>query len=58
MLSALQDFHLKFVDFGMLIGGDFGDMPPREKVLGGFGYKDPYFISTGFSLPTFSLHFI
>ncbi|KAH7854093.1 hypothetical protein Vadar_010053 [Vaccinium darrowii] len=42
-----KDFHLKFVDFGMLIGGDFGDMPPREKVLGGFGYKDPYFISTG-----------
>ncbi|KAH7854474.1 hypothetical protein Vadar_014195 [Vaccinium darrowii] len=42
-----KDFHLKFVDFGMLIGGDFGDMPPREKVLGCFGYEDPYFINTG-----------
>ncbi|XP_058186988.1 serine/threonine-protein kinase BIK1-like [Rhododendron vialii] len=39
--------HLKLVDFGMLVGGDFGDIPPFEKVWGCVGYVDPCFSDTG-----------
>ncbi|KAG5529365.1 hypothetical protein RHGRI_029918 [Rhododendron griersonianum] len=53
-----KDFHLKLVDFGMLIGGDFGDMPPFEHVWGCVGYVDPCFADTGFYLPMLSLCFI
>ncbi|KAF7113046.1 hypothetical protein RHSIM_RhsimUnG0166500 [Rhododendron simsii] len=42
-----KDFHLKLVDFGLLIGGDFGDMPPFEQVWGCVGYVDPCFADTG-----------
>ncbi|KAG5529369.1 hypothetical protein RHGRI_029922 [Rhododendron griersonianum] len=45
-----KDFHLKLVDFGMLIGGDFGDMPPFEHVWGCVGYVDPCFADTGRTL--------
>ncbi|KAF7145869.1 hypothetical protein RHSIM_Rhsim04G0076400 [Rhododendron simsii] len=42
-----KDFHLKLVDFGLLIDGDFGDMPPFEQVWGCVGYVDPCFADTG-----------
>ncbi|XP_058187028.1 probable serine/threonine-protein kinase PBL18 isoform X2 [Rhododendron vialii] len=42
-----KDFHLKLVDFGLLIGGDFGDMPPFEQVWGCVAYVDPCFADSG-----------
>ncbi|KAF7150083.1 hypothetical protein RHSIM_Rhsim02G0124400 [Rhododendron simsii] len=44
--SRVKNFHLKLVDFGLLIGGDFGDMPPFEQVWGCVGYVDPCFADT------------
>ncbi|KAG5522157.1 hypothetical protein RHGRI_034365 [Rhododendron griersonianum] len=51
-------FHVKLVDFGLLIGGDFGEIPLSEKVWGCFGYVDPCYSETGFYLPVLSLRFI
>ncbi|KAI8528240.1 hypothetical protein RHMOL_Rhmol12G0135200 [Rhododendron molle] len=43
-------FHVKLVDFGLLIGGDFGEIPPFEKVWGCYGYVDPWYSETGIFL--------
>ncbi|XP_058192977.1 probable serine/threonine-protein kinase PBL18 [Rhododendron vialii] len=40
-------FHVKLVDFGLLIGGDFGAIPLFEKVWGCYGYVDPCYSETG-----------
>ncbi|KAH7840172.1 hypothetical protein Vadar_013670 [Vaccinium darrowii] len=49
-----KHFHPKLVDFGMLVGGDFGGISRGEFVHGCMGYKDPYVSDTVLAADVFS----